>query len=163
MPNTFSDNKKAPVNYLPSQDDDEIDLGELLATLVDSKWLIAFITVVVLIIGTAKALIDKPVYKADAMLQVEENSPSLGALEPVAALMDSKVPVMAEIELIKSRMILGAAVKNLNLEIIAKPKYFPVIGEAIARRFQQHNEGDEVSSRFIRTIRLCLGRRIDSC
>ena len=43
-------------------------------------------------------------------------------------------------------MILGAAVKNLNLEIIAKPKYFPVIGEAIARRFQQHNEGDEVSS-----------------
>ena len=33
MPNTFSDNKKAPVNYLPSQDDDEIDLGELLATL----------------------------------------------------------------------------------------------------------------------------------
>ena len=86
MPNIFSDNKKAPVNYLPSQDDDEIDLGELLATLVDNKWLIAFITLVVLIIGTAKALIDKPVYKADAMLQVEENSPSLGALEPVAGL-----------------------------------------------------------------------------
>jgi len=146
MPNTFSDNKKAPVNYLPSQDDDEIDLGELLATLVDNKWLIAFITLVVLAIGTAKALLDKPVYKADAMLQVEENSPSLGALEPVAALMESKVPVLAEIELIKSRLILGAAVKNLNLEIIAKPKYFPVIGEAIARRFQQHNEGDEVSS-----------------
>ena len=53
---------------------------------------------------------------------------------------------MAEIELIKSRMILGAAVKNLNLEIIAEPKYFPVIGAAIARRFQKHNEGDEVSS-----------------
>ncbi len=90
MPNTSSDNKKPPVNYLPSQDEDEIDLGELLATLVDNKWLIAFITVVVLIIGTAKALIDKPVYKADAMLQVEENSPSLGALEPVAALMAMK-------------------------------------------------------------------------
>ncbi len=144
MPNTFSDNKKVPVN--PSQDDDEIDLGELLSTLVDSKWFIAFITVVVLSIGVAKALLDKPVYKADAMLQVEENSPSLGALEPVAALMESKVPVLAEIELLKSRLILGAAVKNLNLEIIARPKYFPVIGEAIARRFQQHNEGNEVSS-----------------
>ena len=146
MPNTFSDNKKVPVNYLPSQDDDEIDLGELFAILVDNKWLIAFITVVVLIIGTAKALIDKPVYKVDAMLQVEENSPSLGALDAVADLMESQVPVEAEIELIKSRMILRAAVKNLNLEIIAKPKYFPVIGNAIARRFQQHNEGDEVSS-----------------
>lgn len=146
MPNTFSDNKKVPVNYLPSQDDDEIDLGELFAILVDNKWLIAFITVVVLIIGTAKALIDKPVYKVDAMLQVEENSPSLGALDAVADLMESQVPVEAEIELIKSRLILRAAVKSLNLEIIAKPKYFPVIGNAIARRFQQHNEGDEVSS-----------------
>ena len=51
-----------------------------------------------------------------------------------------------KLRLIKSRMILGAAVKNLDMEIIAKPKYFPVIGEAIARRFQKHNEGDEVSS-----------------
>ncbi len=146
MPNTFSDTKKAPVNYLPSQDDDEIDLGELLATLVDNKWLIAFITLVVLSIGIAKALIDKPVYKADAMLQVEKNSPSLGALEPVAALMGDEVEALTEIELIQSRMILGAAVKNLNMEIIAEPKYFPVIGGAIARRFEQHNEGNEVSS-----------------
>jgi len=146
MPNISSDNKKATVNYLPSQDDDEIDLGDLLATLVDNKWLIAFITVAVLIIGTAKALIDQPVYKADAMLQVEKNSPSLGALEPVAALMGDEVEALTEIELIKSRLILGAVVKNLNQEIIAKPKFFPVIGGAIARRFEQHNEGDEVSS-----------------
>ena len=117
MPNVFSDNKNSPVNYLPSQDDDEIDLGELLATLIDSKWLIAFITLMVLIIGTAKALIDQPVYKADAILQVQENSPSLGALEPMADLMGDKPEAMTEIELIKSRMILGAAVKNLNLEI----------------------------------------------
>jgi len=146
MPNTSFDNKKATVNYLPSQDDDEIDLGELLATLVDNKWLIAFITVVILILGTAKALIDTPVYKTDAMLQVEKNSPSLGALEPVAALMGDEVEALTEIELIKSRLILGAVVKNLNQEIIAKPKFFPVIGGAIARRFQQHNEGNEVSS-----------------
>lgn len=146
MPNTFSDNKKAPVNYLPSQDDDEIDLGELLATLADSKWLIAFITLVILVIGTAYAFLANPVYKTDAMLQVQDNAPSLGALEPVTALLESKTPVLAEIELIKSRMILGATVKNHNLEIIAKPKYFPVIGEAIARRFQQDNEANEVSS-----------------
>ena len=146
MPNTFSDSKNAPVNYLPSQDDDEIDLGELLATLVDSKWLISIITLVILAFGTAYAFLGKPIYQADAMLQVEEKTPSLGALEPVADLMGKKVPMMAEIELIKSRMILRTAVKNLNLEIIAKPKYFPVIGEAIARRFQQIDEGEEFSS-----------------
>ena len=146
MANTFSDNKIAPVNYLPGQDDDEIDLGELLVTLVDSKWLITSVTLVVLIIGTAGAFLVNPVYRADAMLQIEENSPGLSALEPVAELMNTKVPAETEIELIKSRMILGAAVKNLNLEIIAKPKYFPVIGEAVARRFQKHNEIGVVSS-----------------
>ena len=130
------------------EDDDEIDLGELLATLVDNKWLIVFITMVVTIIGTGKALIDKPVYKTDAMLQVVEKSKSssIEALDAVSGLLESKVPALAEIEIITSRMILGAAVKNLDMEIIAKPKYFPVIGEAIARRFQRHNEGDEVSS-----------------
>ena len=146
MPNIFSDNKKAPVNYLPSQEDDEIDLGELFATLVNSKWIIASVSAAALIIGIAGALLVNPVYRVDAMLQVEQNSPSLGALQPVAELMNSEMPAETEIELIKSRMILGAAVKNLNLEIIAKPKYFPVIGKAIARRFQKHNKGDEVSS-----------------
>ena len=119
---------------------------KLLATLIDSKWFIAFITGIVLAIGTAIAFIDSPVYKTDAMLQVEEQSQPLRTLDPVAALQKSEIPVMAEIELIKSRMILGEAIKNLDLEIIAKPKYFPVIGEAIARRFEQHNEDDEVSS-----------------
>ena len=144
MPNTFSDNKSAPVNYLSSQND-EIDWGNLCATLADNKWLITFITVVALAIGTAKALLDEPVYKADAMLHVKEKLLSPGALEPLTVPVNSEVPVMADIELIKSRRVLGAVVKNLNLEIIAKPRYFPVIGEAIARRFQQYNEDNEIS------------------
>ena len=146
MPNNFSDNKKAPVNYSMTQDDDEIDLGELLATLVDSKWLIAAVTAVVLTIGIAYALIAQPVYKADAMLQIEDNAPSLGALEAVSSLMETKTPALAEIEIIKSRMVLGTTVKNLNLDIIARPKRFPIIGATIARKFEQNNEGSEVSS-----------------
>ena len=146
MPNNFSDNKKAPVNYSTNPDDDEMDLGELLATLVDSKWLIAAVTAVVLTLGIAYALIAQPVYKADALLQIEDNAPSLGALEAVSSLIDQKTPALAEIEIIKSRMVLGATVKNRNLEIIAQPKRFPIIGSAIARRFEKNNEDGEVSS-----------------
>jgi tyrosine-protein kinase Etk/Wzc len=147
MPNTFSDIKKNPVNYLPSQDDDEIDLGELLATAADSKWLLAIITLVILAIGTAYSFFANPVYKTDAMFQIQQNSSSSPiTLRPGEVIAGSEISVMAEIELIQSRMILGEAVKNLNLEIRAKPKYFPVIGEAIARRFQQHSVGNEVSS-----------------
>ncbi len=128
-----------------AQDDDEIDLGEILATLIDNKWLIITATTIAFLLGIAKALLDTPIYKADAMLQVEESTQPLGALDPLAELIENKVPVEAEIEIIKSRMVLGAAVETLNMEITAQPKFFPLIGKAIARNFQSRNK-DKVSS-----------------
>ena len=106
MPNTFSDNKIAPVNHSPSEYD-KVVWGKFFATLADNKWLIAFVTVVTLTIGIAKALLDVPVYKADVMLQVEQESPSPRTLEQLAALMNTVVAEMPEMELIKSRRVLG--------------------------------------------------------
>ncbi len=126
-----------PNDFNLETEDDEIDLGEILATLTDNKWLIGSIVSIFFILGVAKALLDTPIYKADAMLQVEEQSPSLGALEPVTALLENKIPVLAEIEIIKSRMVLGEAVKNLQFQVLTEPHYFPVIGHALARRFEK--------------------------
>ncbi|MDI1293526.1 MAG: polysaccharide biosynthesis tyrosine autokinase [Methylobacter sp.] len=146
MTNQHSAITNHPGNYQVNQEDDEIDLGELIATIVDGKYLIAIITLVFLTLGVAKALIDTPIYKADAMLQVEVKSNSLDALASVSSLMAGKESASTEIEIIKSRKVLGEAVKNLNLDIIAKPTYFPKIGAAIARRFQQQNITDQVSA-----------------
>ncbi|MGJ0429891.1 polysaccharide biosynthesis tyrosine autokinase [Methylobacter sp.] len=129
----------SPASFFSEEENDEIDLGELLATLMESKWLIISAVLFALTIGISKTFLDTPEYKSNTMLQIVENAPSLGELEPLSGLVENKKPIMAEIEIIKSRMILGEAVKNLNLEIIAKPKYFPFIGEAIARHFQQNN------------------------
>ncbi len=119
--------------------DEDIDLGELIAVLIESKWLIIGITVIVLLIGIAKVLLITPIYKADAMLQVEESGQALNALGPMSELMDSNVPIQAEIEIIKSRMILGEAVKNLGMAISVQPKHFPVIGKAFVHNFQLNN------------------------
>ncbi|MDI1232158.1 MAG: polysaccharide biosynthesis tyrosine autokinase [Methylobacter sp.] len=146
MTNQHSAITNHPGNYQAHQEDDEIDLGELIATIVDGKYLIAIITLVFLTLGVAKALIDTPIYKADAMLQIEEKLNSLQALASVSSLVGGQEPASAEIEIIKSRKVLGEAVKNLNLDIIAKPTYFPKIGAAIARRFQQQNITDQVSA-----------------
>lgn len=143
MSNNFKNIDHALTNY-QTQEDDEIDLGELISTLIESKWLIISITALVLLIGIAKAVLDTPIYLANAMLQVEEFSQSLGALEPVVGLLESKVPVEAEIEIIKSRLVLGQAVKSLNMDIITQAKFFPLIGKTIARNFQSHNK-DKVS------------------
>lgn len=126
--------------------DNKYDLGEILAILVDNKWLIALVTGALLALGLIKALTDTPVYKADAMLQVQASSSTLSSFEPGGAVVKNEVPVTAEIELINSRTVLGKAIKNLNLEIIVRPKYFPIVGDAIARSFDKDNQDGKVSS-----------------
>ncbi len=156
MQNTFPDNKNAPVNYLHAQDEDKFDFVEIISTLIENKWLIVFTTFVVLAIGTATAFIISPVYQADGMLQVEKRlSSPTRALFPGAE--ETDVSTLAEIQLIKSRMILGAAVKNLNLDIVAEPIYLPVVGEAIARYFEKHHGDTEVSSALFGLKQFALG------
>ena len=146
MTSTHIANSQTPTSYPASQEEDEIDLGELLATVVDGKYMIIFMTLLFLALGVAKAFIDMPIFKADALLQIEDKSSALDALGSLTNLMETKTPALAEIEIIKSRLVLGSAVKNLNLDIITQAKYFPIIGKAIARRFQQHNKTGEVAT-----------------
>ena len=146
MTNTHLANNQQPTSYQASAEEDEIDLGELFATVVDGKYVIILMTLLFLALGVAKALIDTPIYKADALLQIEDKTSALDALGSLTNLMDTKTPALAEIEIIKSRLVLGSTVKNLNLDIIAQAKYFPIIGKTIARRFQHQNKTGEVAT-----------------
>ena len=53
---------------------DPIDLGKLLGIMIDGKWLIILITLIFSFFGVAKAFLDSPIYMADALLQVNEQS-----------------------------------------------------------------------------------------
>lgn len=64
----------------PKEHDDEIDLGRLIGHLIDHKWWIISITAVFMVFGVAYALIATPIYKADALLQIEEKSSGMAAL-----------------------------------------------------------------------------------
>ncbi len=57
-------------------------------------------------------------------------------------------PSATEIELIKSRSIIGEAVDKLKLDIVIAPNYFPLVGEFIARRFKS-TAPDDVSSPWL--------------
>ncbi|NOQ14722.1 MAG: polysaccharide biosynthesis tyrosine autokinase [Methyloprofundus sp.] len=138
MANTFSNMEQTPDNY-PLQDEDEIDLSDLIGTLFENRWLITLIMCLALGTGIVVAILQTPIYQADAMLQVESSKSVLGAIDPFSEGMRDG-SVQAEIEIIRSRMIVGATVKSLNLEIIAQAKYFPLIGEAVARKFQAHEK-----------------------
>ncbi|KHN54697.1 tyrosine-protein kinase Wzc [Pectobacterium fontis] len=112
---------------------DEIDLGRLLGTLLDNRWLIIGVTAVFTLLGIMYAMLATPVYKADALIQVEQSSGNSLLNDISSMLPDAKPQSAAEIELIKSRMVVGKTVSDLALDISVQQKYFPLVGKGIAR------------------------------
>jgi tyrosine-protein kinase Etk/Wzc len=130
------DDKVAMNNQVFSGAEDEIDLSELLGTLFEAKWLISIIAAIFLVGGIFKALIATPIYQADALLQVEEKKGGMMAgLGDLTGMFSEGSSTSTEINIIKSRSILGKVVDDLKLDLSATPKYFPVIGRAMARRY----------------------------
>ncbi|MES2908414.1 MAG: polysaccharide biosynthesis tyrosine autokinase [Pseudomonadota bacterium] len=115
---------------------DEIDLRALLSVTLGARGLIAGFTVAALVLGGLYTWIATPIYEVDASVQVEDNKGSgLGtAVKDLDGLFEGKSQATTEIELLRSRMVLGRTLDTLNLDIVAVPDYFPVIGRAIARR-----------------------------
>ena len=115
--------------------DDEIDLRELIAVLAAGKWTIALIAAVVLALGLAYAMTSTPIYQANALVQVESNTNSvMDELQSLTALSGNESPGQTEIQILKSRYVAGQVVDQLVLDITAMPRYFPVIGRALAVR-----------------------------
>ncbi|WP_029788337.1 MULTISPECIES: polysaccharide biosynthesis tyrosine autokinase [Vibrio] len=115
--------------------DDEIDLGKLFGILIDAKWFIIGITLLFATIGIAVALLSTPIYKADALIQIEQKSSGgiSAMVGDMGELFAAESSATTEIEIIKSRMILGDTVDKFNLTTIATPDYLPFIGKGLAR------------------------------
>ncbi|MGV2292566.1 polysaccharide biosynthesis tyrosine autokinase [Trinickia sp. YCB016] len=121
--------------FIDSSTGDEIHLSDYLSVVVESWKLIAVVASTVLLLGILYAFVAKPVYRADAMIQVEDNANSTkDALGELASIFDTKQTADAEIELIRSRLVVGQTVQTLHLDISAQPRYFPIIGPMLARR-----------------------------
>jgi len=125
----------APPAAAPDEDDDEINLIEYWDIIVDNRWLIAAVTALAMAIGTAYAFLSKPVYEGNLLIQVEDSAGSAKSfLGEAASLFEVKTAAAAEIEVIRSRMVIGQAVDNTLLYIDARPRYVPLIGSWLARR-----------------------------
>jgi tyrosine-protein kinase Etk/Wzc len=115
-----------PIDY--NSDDDRFELKSYLNMLYDSRWLIGAITAVITIVAVLYALVANPVYEANLMIHVEEESPnaSKNILSEASSLFETKKAAIAEMELLRSRMVVARAVDNLQLFIDVQPKYFPI-------------------------------------
>lgn len=116
-----------------SSDDDEIDLGQLLVTLWQGKFRIAAVTILALFLGGFHILVTPPTYQADALLQLEERSGRMALPAAMRDLVDNDPRSMTEMEIIRSRMVLGQVVADLNLDWQVQPMLAPLVGSALAR------------------------------
>ncbi|MGB0538705.1 MAG: Wzz/FepE/Etk N-terminal domain-containing protein, partial [Alloalcanivorax venustensis] len=83
--------------------DESIDLYRLWGLLVDARWLILGTTVLALLLGGAYALLATPVYKADALLQVEKKQSGLPGFEELNDALGQESSTAAEIAILTSR------------------------------------------------------------
>lgn len=96
--------------------DDEIDLGKLFGILIDAKWFIISITLFFATLGIAVALLSTPIYKADALIQIEKKSSGgiSAMVGDMGELFSAESSATTEIEIIKSRMILAIPLISLT-------------------------------------------------
>ena len=109
-------------------DEDEINLLELINTIVSGKWVIALSTLFALSLAIIFAFGQQPIYKSDALLQVEKKKAAIPGIDDITGLGGNDASVGTELEIIKSRKILGDAVDELKLNIIAYPNRVRLLG-----------------------------------
>lgn len=121
--------------------DARIDLATVLRILFDQKALILWTVGLFFLIGLAYAVLSTPVYQANAMIQIEPRKIGIEGTPEVSGKPLSVSQATTEIELIKSRALLGKVVDDLQLNVLQKPDLFPVIGPYLYRTFAPGQDG----------------------
>lgn len=122
----------------------EVSFGELLATFWEGRYYILGTVLLALLVGGYYIWRKTPIYQVDALLQIEEKK-AAGKSGPAQAVLEGMFEqvtlAQAEIEIIKSNLVLGRAVEALDLDIVARPDFSLVVGDA---RMRGRNDNPEM-------------------
>ena len=125
---------------------DEIDIGRLIGTVVEAKWWVLGITAVFALVAVVYTLFATPIYSADALVQIEQDTGN-SLVQNINSALSNKPPASdAEIQLIKSRLVLGKTVDDLDLDIAVTKNTMPIIGAGWERLMGRQNETVNVTT-----------------
>ncbi len=117
---------------------------DILENIFFFRWYFLGCFAIVTSLAILYALFASPIFVADTLIQVEEKKGSqLGALSQVAKALDvQQSPVLGEIEIIRSRTVIGQAVDALKANItITVANRFPLVGSWLARIMDKDANG----------------------
>ena len=142
-PEVFTPNEKSFAGA-QIQEEGGISLVDIIENVLFFRWYFLVTFAVILCFGILYALFASPIYISDALIQVEEKKgSSLGALSQVAKVLDvQQSPVLGEIEILRSRTVIGAAVEAEKANItIAVNNRLPIIGGWLSRILSKEPDG----------------------
>lgn len=98
--------------------EDTIDLKELFFSLIAQWKLIALCVILSIVAALLYLRVTPDTYRVDALVQVEESKGASAALlGDMSNMIEQKQPAQAEIEILKSRLVLGDVIDRLNLDL----------------------------------------------
>ncbi|MFC1399557.1 polysaccharide biosynthesis tyrosine autokinase [Acinetobacter lactucae] len=98
--------------------EDTIDLKELFFSLIVQWKLIALCIILSLVCALLYLRVTPDTYSVDALVQVEDSKGASAALlGDLSQMIEQKSPAQAEIEILKSRLVLGSVIRDLHLNI----------------------------------------------
>lgn len=98
--------------------EDTIDLKELFFSLIAQWKLIALCIILSVICALLYLRVTPNTYQVDALIQVEDSKGASAVLSGnLASAIDQMSPAQAEIEILKSRLVLGTVIDHLNLDV----------------------------------------------
>ncbi|EIS2830251.1 tyrosine-protein kinase Wzc [Escherichia coli] len=138
--------EKVKQSAAPVTGNDEINIGRLVATVVEARWWVLGITTAFALCAAVYTLFATPIYSADALVQIEQNTGN-SLVQDIGSALSNKPPASeAEIQLIQSRLVLGKTVDDLNLDIAVTKDTFPIFGAGWDRLMGRQNETVNVTT-----------------
>ena len=120
----------------PQPKDDEIDLRQIWDVLSFNKYKIIASGGVGLLLALVYVLVASPVYEANALVQIETNKQNniLGDAQALLGGGGSGSKSDAEINLARSRMVLGRTVDEVKSDVVIAYKQMPIIGPVFSSK-----------------------------
>ncbi len=113
----------------------EPTLAELAWTLVERRWTVVAVAGAMLAFAVAYLAAAPPAYESSVLIQVEGRARPVAGFQDLASLFEGETPAEGEMRIMKSRPVLDAVVGQLGLDVEARPRTLPVIGDALASRY----------------------------
>ncbi|SMC82264.1 polysaccharide biosynthesis tyrosine autokinase [Polynucleobacter kasalickyi] len=126
------------------QSEGGLSLVDILENVFFFRWFFFATFALITAIAIVYALLAAPVYRTDALIQVEEKKGSnLGALSQITKALDiQQSPVLGEIEILRSRTVIGEAIEATNANVlIGIDNRLPLIGGWLSRILDKDADG----------------------